>query len=250
MKTALSDRILRPVWRNHMKKKLFAVLLIVLLLGTSLYAQALREFKTIAPSGNPELGTEVNGFKVVEVRDFDMLGAKIYQFEHIKTKATVLYIANEDTNRYFDIAFRTTAEEDTGVPHVFEHSTLSGSEKYPSKELSFNLQYQTYNTYMNAITYPTFTIYPVGSLSEDQLLALADFYTDSVLHPMVLKDKSIFDTEAWRYVLKSPDDDLTIAGTVYSEMRGAYTRTIKAGRNFLGVLFTGSRAGKSFFRRD
>ena len=63
---------------------------------------------------------------------------------------------------------------------------------------------------------------------------------------MVLKDKSIFDTEAWRYVLKSPDDDLTIAGTVYSEMRGAYTRTIKAGRNFLGVLFTGSRAGNEY----
>ena len=229
-----------------MNKKLFAVLLVVVFLGTSLYAQSVREFKTVAPSRNPELGTEVNGFKVLEVMDFDLLGARIYRFEHVKTKATVLYIANEDTNRYFDIAFRTPAEEDTGVPHVFEHSTLSGSDKYPSKELCFNLQYQTYNTYMNATTYPTFTIYPVGSLSEDQLLALADFYTDSVFHPMVLRDKSIFDTEAWRYVLRNPDDELTIAGTVYSEMRGAYTRKIKAERNFLGVLFTGSRAGNEY----
>ena len=229
-----------------MKKKLFAVLLAVLLVSTCLFAQSVYEVKHEEPSALPEAGAVVNGFKVVEVRDFDMLGAKIYQFEHIKTKATVLYIANEDTNRFFDIAFRTPAEEDTGVPHVFEHSTLSGSEKYPSKELSFNLQYQTYNTYMNATTYPTFTIYPVGSLSEEQLLALADFYTDSVLHPMVLEDKSIFDTEAWRYVLKDPDDDLTIAGTVYSEMRGAYTREIKAERNFLGVLFNGSRAGNEY----
>ena len=229
-----------------MKKKLFAVLLAVLLVSTCLFAQSVYEVKHEEPSALPEAGAVVNGFKVVEVRDFDMLGAKIYQFEHIKTKATVLYIANEDTNRFFDIAFRTPAEEDTGVPHVFEHSTLSGSEKYPSKELSFNLQYQTYNTYMNATTYPTFTIYPVGSLSEDQLLALADFYTDSVLHPMVLEDKSIFDTEAWRYVLRNPDDDLTIAGTVYSEMRGAYNRKIKAERNFLGTLFLGSRAGNEY----
>ena len=152
----------------------------------------------------------------------------------------MLYVANEDTNRFFDIGFRTPTEQDTGIPHVFEHSTLDGSRKFPSKELWFNLSFQTYNTYMNASTYPFMTIYPVSSLSEDQLLTLADFYTDSVFNPMVLEDKSIFDEEAWRYVLKTPDDALTIAGTVYSEMLGATTRTRKANKNFQCEIFPGS----------
>ncbi len=223
-----------------MTKKIMALLLAALLLCTSLFAQSIKEVKHEDESGLPAVGTVINGFEVKEISDFDMLGAKVVRFEHIKTGATVLYVANEDTNRFFDIGFRTPTEQDTGIPHVFEHSTLDGSRKFPSKELWFNLSFQTYNTYMNASTYPFMTIYPVSSLSEDQLLTLADFYTDSVFNPMVLEDKSIFDEEAWRYVLKTPDDALTIAGTVYSEMLGATTRTRKASKNFQGEIFPGS----------
>ena len=223
-----------------MTKKIMALLLAALLLCTSLFAQSIIEVKHEDESGLPAVGTVINGFEVKEISDFDMLGAKVVRFEHIKTGATVLYVANEDTNRFFDIGFRTPTEQDTGIPHVFEHSTLDGSRKFPSKELWFNLSFQTYNTYMNASTYPFMTIYPVSSLSEDQLLTLADFYTDSVFNPMVLEDKSIFDEEAWRYVLKTPDDALTIAGTVYSEMLGATTRTRKANKNFQGEIFPGS----------
>ena len=229
-----------------MTKKLVAVLLAVLLFCASVYAQSVYEVKHDEQTALPEVGTVVNGFKVVETRDFDMIGATVYRLEHQKTKATVLYIANDDTNRFFDIAFHTPTEQDTGVPHVFEHAVTDGSEKYPSKELWFNLVYQTYNTYMNAHTGSDVTFYPVGSLSEDQLLALAGFYTDFVFKPSVLEDKSIFDEEAWRYVLKDPDDDLTIAGTVYSEMLGATTRTRKAQLNFLKTIFPGSYAGNDY----
>ena len=187
-----------------MTKRIIALILAVLLLSTSLFAQSIVEVKNEDSTGLPAVGTVINGFEVKDISDFDMLGAKIVEFQHIKTGATVLYMANEDTNRTFEITFRTPTEKDTGIPHVFEHSTLDGSEKYPSKALWFNLSFQTYNTYMNASTYPFMTTYPVASLSEDQLFMLADYYTDSVFNPMLLEDKSIFDEEAWRYVLKSP----------------------------------------------
>ena len=225
-----------------MTKRIIAILMAVLFLSASLFAQSIVEVKH-EESNLPAVGTVINGFEVKEISDFDMIGAKVVRFEHIKTGAIVLYVANEDTNRTFEIAFRTPTETDSGIPHVFEHSTLDGSEKYPSKALWFNLSYQTYNTYMNASTYPFMTIYPVSSLSEGQLFTLADYYTDSVFNPMLMTDKSIFDEEAWRYVLKSPEDDLTIAGTVYSEMLGATTRTRKAGKNFQKEIFPGSYIG-------
>ena len=229
-----------------MTKRIIVLILAVLLLSTSLFAQSIVEVKNEDTTGLPAVGTVINGFEVKDISDFDMLGAKIVEFQHIKTGATVLYMANEDTNRTFEITFRTPTEQDTGIPHVFEHSTLDGSEKYPSKALWFNLSFQTYNTYMNASTYPFMTTYPVASLSEDQLFMLADYYTDSVFNPMLLEDKSIFDEEAWRYVLKSPEDDLTIAGTVYSEMLGATTRTRKANLNYDSVLFPNSWAANDY----
>ena len=224
-----------------MKKRILALMMVLFVLCSTVFAQSIYEVRD--GQKIPMLGQNVNGFAVEEISDFDMIGATVYQFEHEKTGATVLYVANEDTNRTFLIGFRTPTENDTGIPHVFEHSTLDGSEKYPSKALWFNLSYQTYNTYMNASTYPFMTIYPVASLSEEQLFTLADYYTDSVFNPMVLEDKSIFDEEAWRYVLKDADDELTIAGTVYSEMLGATTRTRKAGKNFSKTIFPGAYIG-------
>ena len=227
-----------PNWRKQMKK-IIAIMLALLLVATSLFAQSISEAKT-DEQGRFSLGMKTNGFTVMNISDFDMIGSEIVELRHDKTGATVLLVLNEDTNRTFDITFRTPTEQDTGIPHVFEHSTLDGSEKFPSKALWFNLVYQTYNTFMNAFTYPFMTTYPVASLSEDQLFTLSDFYTDSVFNPMLLEDKSIFDEEAWRYVLNDPDDDLTIAGTVYSEMLGATTRTRKAEKNFQSIAFPGS----------
>ena len=171
---------------------------------------------TTGSAGAKELkvGDKVEGFVVRETRDFPLVGAKLVLFEHARTGAQLMYIANNDTNRVFDLTFFTRAVDNTGLPHVFEHSTLDGSEKYPSKALFFNLSYQTYNTYMNAMTSALYTTYPVASLSEAQLLRYADYYTDSCLHPLILSDESIFREEAWRYRLADASDELGIEGTV------------------------------------
>ena len=162
---------------------------------------------------------------------------------HDRTGAGFVYIANDDTNRVFDLTFLTDTVDNTGLPHVFEHATLDGSRKYPSKSLFFNLSYQTYNTYMNASTFDRMTTYPVASLSEEQLLRYADYYTDSCLYPMIMEDESIFREEAWRYRLENADADLTIEGTVYSEMLGATTLERMAARNAMRTAFPGSIIG-------
>ncbi|MBQ1403040.1 MAG: insulinase family protein, partial [Oscillospiraceae bacterium] len=203
-------------------------------------------FSGFAVAENPALpacGETIEGFTVKETRDFPLLGAEIVLFEHDRTGAKLVYIANNDTNRVFDLTFFTRAIDNTGLPHVFEHATLNGSEKYPSSALFFNLMYQTYNTFMNALTAPLFTTYPVASLSEEQLLKYADFYTDSCFHPMILKQESIFREEAWRYRLENPEDALTIEGTVYSEMLAGLNLDSMAYRNMLRTAFPGSTIG-------
>lgn len=188
----------------------------------------------------PSAGDKTEGFVVKEIRPFDMLGAQMVLYEHEKTGALVLHIANDDLNRLFDIAFRTPTLNNKGIPHVFEHCTLRGSEKYPSKALTFNLLYQTYNTYLNANTYDFMTCYPVASLSEDQLLLYADFFLDSCFHPMLYTDESIFREEAWRYAMTDAEAPLTLEGTVYSEMRGAAALDSISSYNYKGTLFPGS----------
>ena len=222
-----------------MKKLLALILAAAMLLSLA----ACSGGKTANGAKLPKVGNKVEGFVVQEIREFPLVGATVVRFEHEKTGADLVYIANDDTNRVFDLTFLTRAIDNTGLPHVFEHSTLDGSDKYPSKALFFNLSYQTYNTYMNAFTQALMTSYPVASLSEAQLLKYADYYTDSCLHPMIMKDESIFREEAWRYRLPDLDSDLTIEGTVYSEMQGAMSLSSSAYNNFLRAAFPGSTIG-------
>lgn len=225
-----------------MKKCL--ALLMALLMALSCTA-AFAENVAAADAALPQVGEVIHGFEVMEVTDFPLINADVVYFVHQKTGAELLYLANDDTNRVFELTFKTPAESDMGVPHVFEHATLGGSEKYPSKELFFNLSYQTYNTYMNAATYSHMTTYPVASLSEDQLYMYADYYTDSCLHPMIHTDESIFSQEAWRYSMDSAESDLTLAGTVYSEMQGSYTLASASYQNWAKTMFPGSTAANS-----
>ena len=191
----------------------------------------------------PAVGDVIYGFEAVEEREFPLLDADIMRFVHQKTGAELFYIANDDINRVFDLVFFTDPIDNTGLPHVFEHSTLDGSQKYPSKSLFFNLSYQTYQTYMNANTNTRLTTYPVGSLSEAQLLKFADYYTDSCFYPSIMTDESIYREEAWRYRLDSADAPLSIEGTVYSEMLGAMSLNRWASLNFERLLFPGSTIG-------
>ena len=205
-----------------MKRLLSLMMAAMMLLGA---AGSLAEPDAAAESGNliPAVGEVVNGFAVKEIRDYPLAGGQLVLFEHEKTGAPLLWIANEDTNRAFQIGFRTRPHDDMGIPHVFEHATLFGSEKYPSSSLFFNLNFQTYNTYLNAYTTDAMTAYPFASLSEKQLLKLADYYVDSCFHPMIMTDESIFRTQAWHYNLPDAEGEMTYEGVVYSEMKGAMT---------------------------
>lgn len=195
---------------------------------------------------NLSVGMQYEGFEVAESLFFQELNTQGFVFRHQRTGASVLYLPNGDPNRVFSMTFRTPAPDDSGVPHVFEHATLGGSEKAPSRSLFFNLAYQTYNTYLNAATYDIMTTYPAASLSEAQLLRYADFFLDSAFHPMLMKDRTLFEREAWRYTLKSKDAPLGLAGTVYSEMQGSYTLESDALQNAYRTLFPGSTFGNYF----
>lgn len=230
-----------------MKKLLALMMALLLMLSAAALSEAApapaEASEDEMPGALPQPGDVIHGFEVVEIRDYPLINAEIVRFEHQKTGAALFYIANDDTNRAFDLTFFTEAIDNTGLPHVFEHATLGGSKKYPSSTLFMNLTNQTYNTYMNAMTSKRYTSFPIASLSEAQLLKLADYYTDSCFNPMIMEDESIFRREAWRYRLESADDPLTIEGTVYSEMLGATTLKRRAGVNLLRAMFPGSYIG-------
>ena len=204
-----------------MKKYLSLVL--ALLLALSCMSGTAKVAHAENASALPQVGDVNNGFEVKEIRPFPMIGAELVLFEHQRTGAKLLWIANEDTNRLFQLTFPTRPSNDMGLPHVFEHATIFGSEKYPSTSLYFNISYQTYNTFVNAYTTDACTCYPMASLSEKQLLNLADYYVDSCFHPLIMSDEGIFRTQAWHYNLDSLDGELTYEGVVYSEMQGAMT---------------------------
>ena len=188
----------------------------------------------------PAAGDVTEGFEVKEVRDFPLYGAELVFFEHQKTGAKVFWIANDDTNRAFQLTFPTRPTDNTGLPHVFEHATIYGSEKYPASSMFFNVRYQTYQTYINAHTTDAMTFYPLASLSEDQLLALADYYLDSCFHPLIMRDESIFRSQAWHYNLPDAESSMIYEGVVYSEMLGALTLDRKAMDNANAVTFPGA----------
>ena len=132
-------------------------------------------------------------------------------------------LSNEDDNKVFCIGFRTPPSDSTGVPHILEHSVLCGSDKFPVKDPFVELVKGSLNTFLNAMTYPDKTVYPVASCNEKDFQNLMDVYMDAVLHPNIYKEEKIFKQEGWHYELESEDAPLTINGVVYNEMKGAYS---------------------------
>ena len=219
-------------------KKLLSVLLALMLLAGCM--SGLAEGTETAGLTLPAVGDTVHGFEVKEIRDFPLIGGSLVLYEHQKTGSQVLWFANEDTNRAFELVFPTRPADDNGAPHIFEHATLFGSEKYPSSSLFFGIASQTYNTYMNAMTMDAVTCFPVASLSEAQLLKLADYYTDSCFRPTIMTDRDVFDTQAWRYSLEDAESELTYVGVVYSEMVGHSTLDQAALNNANRISFPGA----------
>ena len=200
------------------------------------------EPETAVPEENglPGIGDAISGFTVKEIVPMDALGVTGIVYTHKKSGATLLYLAGADTNRSFDITFRTPALDDKGKPHVFEHITICGSQKYPDANMFFPFSNQTYNTFTNAYTYHGMTSYPLSSLSETQLMTMMDYYLSGVFDPLLYTEPKLAQREAWRYALTGADADLGIAGPVYSEMQGALTLSAQAMGNNFRALYEGS----------
>lgn len=142
---------------------------------------------------------------------------------HKKSGARIAVLSNNDDNKVFYIGFRTPPEDETGVPHIIEHTTLCGSKKFPVKDPFIELAKGSLNTFLNAMTYPDKTVYPVASCNDQDFKNLMDVYLDAVFNPNITKYEEIFKQEGWHYELTGKDDELKINGVVYNEMKGAYS---------------------------
>lgn len=173
------------------------------------------------------LGSTVFGFTVTSKKALAELDADAYVLHHRASGARLLYLACEDENKAFSIAFRTPPTDDTGVFHILEHSVLCGSAKFPVKEPFVDLIKSSMQTFLNAMTYPDKTVYPVASTNEQDLLNLMDVYMDAVLNPAIYTKRAIFEQEGWHYELDVPEGAPLTAGTlryngvVFNEMKGA-----------------------------
>ena len=162
-------------------------------------------------------------YEVVEDRFSTDLNSAFMLLKHKKTGARVALISNDDENKVFYIGFRTPVENSTGVPHILEHSVLCGSENFPIKDPFVELAKGSLNTFLNAMTFPDKTVYPVASCNDKDFRNLMHVYLDAVFHPNIYIHPEIFKQEGWHYELKNADDPIQINGVVYSEMKGAFS---------------------------
>ena len=168
-----------------------------------------------------KIGEELNGFRLKNASEVEEIGAKTYELEHVKTGARLFYVDTADDNKVFYIGFRTPPKDDTGVAHIIEHSVLCGSKKYPLKEPFVELVKGSLNTFLNAMTYPDKTVYPVASRNAKDFRNLQDVYLDAVFNPAMLTTPEILMQEGWHYEIADADAPLTYSGVVYNEMKGA-----------------------------
>ncbi|MBN4074140.1 insulinase family protein, partial [bacterium AH-315-E10] len=163
----------------------------------------------------------MNAFKLIKQEYIGELSADASVYQHCKTRAPVTIIHCDDDNKSFIIAFHTPPENDNGVAHIIEHSVLNGSHKYPLKEPFVELLKASLYTFLNAMTYPDKTVYPVASRNDQDFNNLMDVYMDAVFNP-ALRELT-YKQEGWHYSLSNIKDDLTYSGVVYNEMKGAYS---------------------------
>lgn len=158
--------------------------------------------------------------KEKEIKEMNSLGVVL---SHKKTGARLFLMLNDDENKVFSIGFRTPPDTSTGVAHILEHSVLCGSEKFPVKDPFVELVKGSLNTFLNAMTYPDKTVYPVASCNEKDFQNLMNVYLDAVFYPNIYHEPKIFQQEGWHYELEDTKGPLTINGVVYNEMKGAFS---------------------------
>ncbi len=166
---------------------------------------------------------DLQAYEVVAKRRIEDLNSESYILRHKRTGAKVALLSNDDENKVFYIGFRTPPKDSTGVPHIIEHSVLCGSKEFPVKDPFVELVKGSLNTFLNAMTYPDKTVYPVASCNDKDFQNLMHVYLDAVFYPNIYEKEQIFMQEGWHYEMESPEDDLTINGVVYNEMKGAFS---------------------------
>lgn len=164
-----------------------------------------------------------SNYEIIEDRIIEDLNSKGTILRHKKTGARVVLLSNDDENKVFYIGFRTPPYDSTGVPHILEHSVLCGSKKFPAKDPFIELAKGSLNTFLNAMTYPDKTVYPVASCNDKDFQNLMEVYLDAVFYPNIYQREQIFKQEGWRYELEDKNDPITINGVVYNEMKGAFS---------------------------
>ena len=190
---------------------------------------------------------KLSAYNVVEISDIDELSAKAAILEHKKTKARIFALLTDDNNKVFTIGFRTPSKDSTGVAHILEHSVLCGSKKFPAKDPFVELVKGSLNTFLNAITYPDKTVYPIASCNDN----LMEVYLDAVFYPNVYTEPKIFKQEGWHYEVVdengNPDENgnIILNGVVYNEMKGAFSAADSVlERSITKTLFEGHSYGE------
>lgn len=166
---------------------------------------------------------QLEKYELIESRKIEDLKSCSYLLRHKKTGAKIALLENDDENKVFYIGFRTPPSDSTGVAHIVEHTVLCGSENFPVKDPFIELAKGSLNTFLNAMTYPDKTVYPVASCNDKDFQNLMHVYLDAVFYPNIYHEEKIFKQEGWHYELESSEDELTINGVVYNEMKGAFS---------------------------
>ena len=184
----------------------------------------------------PEEILALGAYEIIENRYLKDLGSEAYLLRHRKTGARLALLPNSDSNKVFYIAFRTPPTDSTGVAHIIEHTVLCGSRSFPVKDPFIEVVKGSLNTFLNAMTYPDKTVYPVASTNSKDFANLMHVYLDAVFYPNIYKEQNIFRQEGWHYeALPHPSSDglrevidedsrITVNGVVYNEMKGALSQ--------------------------
>ena len=186
----------------------------------------------------------VSGFRVCRAAECRETGGNTFCMEHVKTGAKVFWLDNGAENMVFSIAFQTLPEDDTGVFHILEHSVLNGSERYPVREPFVELLKSSMSTFLNAMTFPDMTMYPVSSRNPQDLMNLAGVYLDAVFAPTVMEDRKRFCQEGW-HIDRDEEGNPVYKGVVFNEMKGAMSDTdTLIDRQIMRQLFPDTSGGQ------
>ncbi|WP_461818715.1 insulinase family protein [Faecalimonas sp.] len=166
---------------------------------------------------------ELTAYELLQKHHLKDLQSDGYILKHKKSGAKIVLLSNNDENKVFSIGFRTPPKDSTGLPHILEHSVLCGSKRFPSKDPFVELVKGSLNTFLNAMTYPDKTVYPIASCNDKDFQNLMHVYMDAVFYPNIYEHDEIFRQEGWSYKLDSADGKLAYNGVVYNEMKGAFS---------------------------